>query len=463
MTGLLLVGPPPGPAPAAPRAAQSLRTDGPGFADALRGVSTTPDTKLREPEAEPPSSDTDTTPEPADTAEPTAGETPDAADRDEGETSGDPDERPAPDAEQRKDDEAEAESDETPAAAPAATNAQRSQTTVSDGARAQEEPARAGRRETVTQGRTQTGSPAIAADDEGQTKADGKAPAVEVAGASAKRAASADAKTSETTNTQQAQQGVAAGAGDAGAATAGDADGDETGARSGDRNAAERVVQKSDPAGAFELSRADAKPSGEAPVREAPTQPATEAARPSSLRIETAGASLKGAEQAGRSAEPAEDSAAMTAVKRGLGAAVRQRGGSVTIKLSPESLGQVRIEMQIRQGAVELRFDAGTEQARELLTRHADMLRTTLQQKGFGVDRIEVHTQPSQAPGSRAGADASGDDASQRRNQEHDAGGRESRGSFGQQGDGRREGAWRDDDDAPATFEQWRVRVNATA
>lgn len=77
-------------------------------------------------------------------------------------------------------------------------------------------------------------------------------------------------------------------------------------------------------------------------------------------------------------------------VTRGLEAAMRQNGGSVTMRLKPESLGSMKIDLQIAHGAVAARLEAGTPEARELLQKHLATLRTALEAKGFTVRSIEV-------------------------------------------------------------------------
>jgi hypothetical protein len=161
-------------------------------------------------------------------------------------------------------------------------------------------------------------------------------------------------------------------------------------------------------------------------------------------------------------AERVDDRASVASVNRGMAAVVKQNGGSVTIKLSPESLGPLKIQMTIDGGRVDLRFDAATDQARDMLTRNADMLRQSLHNKGLGVERMQVHT----APASTESADGRG--AQQRQDgqdQQHrqDASREQSRGYSDRRnggGQGEQQG-WRE---RPETFSSaWRVALNATA
>lgn len=91
-------------------------------------------------------------------------------------------------------------------------------------------------------------------------------------------------------------------------------------------------------------------------------------------------------------------------VSRGLEAALRQNGGSVTIRLKPETLGALKIDLQIAHGSVAARLEASTPEARELLNKHMATLRTALEAKGFSVRSIEVQV-PSAPSGGEANAE----------------------------------------------------------
>jgi Flagellar hook-length control protein FliK len=77
-------------------------------------------------------------------------------------------------------------------------------------------------------------------------------------------------------------------------------------------------------------------------------------------------------------------------LSRGLAAALRQKGGTVTLRLQPEALGDLKIRMALEPGKVAARFEVSTDQARELLGRTMDSLRTALEARGLAVDRLEV-------------------------------------------------------------------------
>lgn len=87
---------------------------------------------------------------------------------------------------------------------------------------------------------------------------------------------------------------------------------------------------------------------------------------------------------------------------QGLAAAIRQKGGSVVLKLEPESLGQLRITVSMRNGVVNAKIEAGTSEAAELLKTHQGALRESMHEKGMLVERLEIvdasHTAKELAP-----------------------------------------------------------------
>lgn len=119
-------------------------------------------------------------------------------------------------------------------------------------------------------------------------------------------------------------------------------------------------------------------------------------------------------------------------VQRGLAAAVRQQGGTLTIKLDPPTLGKLTIKMTIDQGRVEATFDAQTAQARDLLMEHATTLRAALRDKGLGVERLEVLGATTAGAGKAMHSTANTGDqqgaGQEQDDQQHDAAGGQSRG-----------------------------------
>lgn len=80
---------------------------------------------------------------------------------------------------------------------------------------------------------------------------------------------------------------------------------------------------------------------------------------------------------------------------RGLAAVLNQKGGSVTLRLAPESLGQLRVRLETAPGHVAVQFEVGSSSARELLDDSLARLRASLEAKGLTVDRASVVLDPS--------------------------------------------------------------------
>jgi len=86
-----------------------------------------------------------------------------------------------------------------------------------------------------------------------------------------------------------------------------------------------------------------------------------------------------------------------------------KNGGTMTLKLAPEALGAVRVEVSLRDGVVSARFQAERASARELLSGHLDTLRSALETRGVRVEHLEVEAhreQPWTAAGDEAGRKA---------------------------------------------------------
>ena len=106
-------------------------------------------------------------------------------------------------------------------------------------------------------------------------------------------------------------------------------------------------------------------------------------------------------------------------VSRGVGAVLAQRGGSVVLRLSPATLGTLKVQMQMNGGSVSLDLEATTERAHRALTRELPALRASLESRGMQVERTSVHLAPPNAHGPN-GSDAS---QQQRGAQQNDDGG----------------------------------------
>ncbi|MEK6701260.1 MAG: flagellar hook-length control protein FliK [Planctomycetota bacterium] len=75
---------------------------------------------------------------------------------------------------------------------------------------------------------------------------------------------------------------------------------------------------------------------------------------------------------------------------RGLTAAMRHKGGVLTLRLSPEHLGAVKIELVVENGKVSATFDAQNDQTRQLLHANLDSLTKAIEERGMVVDRVQV-------------------------------------------------------------------------
>jgi flagellar hook-length control protein FliK len=80
---------------------------------------------------------------------------------------------------------------------------------------------------------------------------------------------------------------------------------------------------------------------------------------------------------------------AQVAVKA-MGMALKEGGGEVVMKLAPEALGQVRVQLQVRDAVVDAVFTTTTAAARQLLEAKTDSLREALEARGLRVDSIVV-------------------------------------------------------------------------
>jgi flagellar hook-length control protein FliK len=63
---------------------------------------------------------------------------------------------------------------------------------------------------------------------------------------------------------------------------------------------------------------------------------------------------------------------------------------ALTLRLNPESLGFVRIRMEVENGTLHARFETSTDQARKLLEQSSETLRASLEAKGWESSRFRV-------------------------------------------------------------------------
>ncbi len=103
-------------------------------------------------------------------------------------------------------------------------------------------------------------------------------------------------------------------------------------------------------------------------------------------------------------------------VGRGFAALLRHEGGSVTLRLEPQSLGALTVRLDLDAGRVEATLEATTDQARRLLNESLGMLGQALEAHGLDVERLDVrlaersqHAEwPAAGDGDRGGATEGG-------------------------------------------------------
>ena len=75
---------------------------------------------------------------------------------------------------------------------------------------------------------------------------------------------------------------------------------------------------------------------------------------------------------------------------RGLAQALRSGDGTVTLRLRPESLGQLTVRVEVTGQRVHALFETRSVEAQQMLERSRDVLRHQLESRGLHADRIEV-------------------------------------------------------------------------
>ncbi|RNC81061.1 MAG: flagellar hook-length control protein FliK [Phycisphaera sp.] len=108
-------------------------------------------------------------------------------------------------------------------------------------------------------------------------------------------------------------------------------------------------------------------------------------------------------------------------LQRGLAQVLRQKGGTLSLKLTPNELGEVKVSLSLAKGRVDGSIEATNESARGLLEQNIEKLKSSLEQRGITVDRLEVRLAGA---GSSERQDAQGQEARANLNQQQaDAGG----------------------------------------
>lgn len=96
----------------------------------------------------------------------------------------------------------------------------------------------------------------------------------------------------------------------------------------------------------------------------------------------------------------------------------------MTLKVMPESLGEVRIEVTRQGGDVQVRMSATTQAVREMLEGQAHTLREALVREGFDSPRIQFTQQPPSSSGGGGWSGAGSQEAQQQPGHSHGNGAR---------------------------------------
>lgn len=143
------------------------------------------------------------------------------------------------------------------------------------------------------------------------------------------------------------------------------------------------------------------------------------------------------------------DSLNTARLTRGLANAVQQRGGAVTLRLTPPEMGTVRIQMQITGTNVSASFHAESASAQTLLTTQLAQLRTALESKGMSVERLSVQPLAATAQSNNANQSQNQSDTQQQgQSQQQGANDGRSRGQYSGDSSGQQSSDQQDNDSA---------------
>lgn len=102
---------------------------------------------------------------------------------------------------------------------------------------------------------------------------------------------------------------------------------------------------------------------------------------------------------------------ALAQVQRGLAQVLKEGGGTVNLRLNPRSLGEVKVELTLKEGVATARFEASSESARRLLNDNLTTLRQALEAKGVRVESLSVEVREGERPTESANGQRTGTDA----------------------------------------------------
>lgn len=87
---------------------------------------------------------------------------------------------------------------------------------------------------------------------------------------------------------------------------------------------------------------------------------------------------------------PRPDRSLQAQAMRGIAAALKQGGGSVTLRIDPEHLGMLKVRVEVKGSKVTASVETGSEVARRLLDEGRESLRAALEARGLTVERVDV-------------------------------------------------------------------------
>ncbi len=96
--------------------------------------------------------------------------------------------------------------------------------------------------------------------------------------------------------------------------------------------------------------------------------------------------------------DPADDRAmqrqqVLAQVQRGLASILNTKGGTMKIRLTPEHLGEVNIQLSTKDGRVNVQIQAKNESTRSMLSEGLEGLRSDIEARGAIVDKLQVDGQ----------------------------------------------------------------------
>lgn len=99
----------------------------------------------------------------------------------------------------------------------------------------------------------------------------------------------------------------------------------------------------------------------------------------------------------------APEAAITSQAMRGIGAAIEKGGGTVTLRLRPEGLGALTVQVSLRGERVQAAFEVTNESARQLLEHSVPQLRSALEARGLEVERVEIALRDNAREGAVSG------------------------------------------------------------